>query len=126
MTATFAPHAIILTERRIPQPIFPVATAGPEKFLRIDFDPGSDRGSYVAQVLRKLPGKLSRAGDGTTPCFGKPIGFVINYTEKRAEVFGPDGEAREILNAPYRVGEADITVKGRSIPAGSVLDRARL
>jgi hypothetical protein len=34
----FRPHAIILTERKVPSPIFVVAMIGVEKLLRIDLD----------------------------------------------------------------------------------------
>ena len=36
--AAFRPHAIILTERTVPQPFFVAAFIGIERLLRIDFD----------------------------------------------------------------------------------------
>ena len=35
--ASFKPHAIILTDRKIPQPIFVAAMIGVDELLRIDF-----------------------------------------------------------------------------------------
>src|SRR6516164_2411497 len=48
--AAFRPHAIILTERTVPQPIFVAAFIGVERLLRIDFDPASVPVSYVKQA----------------------------------------------------------------------------
>ena len=67
----FCPHAIILTERSVPSPIFVAAMIGVEKLLRIDLDATQGPVSFVRQVLDRLP-------EGV-PAFGKPIGFVINY-----------------------------------------------
>jgi len=76
----FRPHAIILTERSVPSPIFVAALFGVEKLLRIDLDPTQRPVSFVRKVLDRLP-------EGV-PAFGKPIGFVINYPRTRRSV-GP-------------------------------------
>jgi hypothetical protein len=39
----FCPHAIILTQRTVPSPIFVAAIIGVEKLLRIDLDPTQGR-----------------------------------------------------------------------------------
>ena len=39
--AAFRPHAIILTERQRPQPLFVAALIGVDVLLRLDFDLGS-------------------------------------------------------------------------------------
>jgi hypothetical protein len=59
----FCPHAIILTERTVPSPIFVAAMIGVEKLLRIDLDATE---SFVRQVLDRLP-------EGV-PAFGKLLG----------------------------------------------------
>jgi hypothetical protein len=51
----FCPHAIILTERTVPSPIFVAAMIGVEKLLRIDLDAIQGPVSYVSQVLDRLP-----------------------------------------------------------------------
>ena len=63
----FCPHAIILTERTVPSPIFVAAIIGVEKLLRIDLDPTQGPVSFVRQVLDRLP-------EGG-PAFGEPIGL---------------------------------------------------
>ena len=51
----FCPHAIILTERTVPSPIFVAAMIGVEKLLRIDLDATQGPVSFVRQVLDRLP-----------------------------------------------------------------------
>jgi hypothetical protein len=48
----FLPHAVILTERTVPSPIFVAALVGIEKLLRIDIDAGEFR----AANARSSPG----------------------------------------------------------------------
>ena len=45
----FCPHAIILTERTVPSPIFAAAIIGVEKLLRIDLDLTQRLVSFVRQ-----------------------------------------------------------------------------
>jgi hypothetical protein len=90
----FRPHAIILTERTVPSPIFVAAIIGVEKLLRIDLDATQGPVSFVKQVLDRLP-------EGV-PAFGKPIGFVINYSPDKAVKFDPNGRPVAILDEAVR------------------------
>src|ERR1700730_8301244 len=106
----FCPHAIILTERTVPSPIFVAAIIGVEKLLRIDLDPTQGPVSYVRQVLDRLP-------EGV-PAFGKPIGFVINYSPDKAVRFDSNGHPIAILDKAVRPGTAVLLrLGGRPIPA---------
>ena len=105
----FHPHAIILTERSVPSPIFVAAMIGVEKLLRIDLDATHGPVSYVRQVLDRLP-------EGV-PAFGKPIGFVINYSPDKAVRFDPNGQPIAILDKAVRPGTAVLRLGGRPIPA---------
>ena len=61
--ATLEPHAIILTERTRPEPIFVAALIGASRLLRVDFDLDGDRESYVKKSLKGIqrrPGGLPR------------------------------------------------------------------
>ena len=51
----FRPHAIILTERTVPSPMFVAAIVGVEKLFRIDLDPTQAPVSFVRQALDRLP-----------------------------------------------------------------------
>jgi hypothetical protein len=105
----FRPHAIILTERKVPSPIFVVAMIGVEKLLRIDIDATQGPMSFVRQVLDRLP--------EVVPAFGKPIGFVINYSPDQAVRFDRNGQANEILKEAVRPGTAVLRLGGRPISA---------
>ena len=119
--AAFRPHAIILTERTVPQPIFVAAFIGVERLLRIDFDLALAPVSYANQALaglrRKLaefssePGKISE----TLPAFGRPVGVIVNYTPDRAIRFDLEGNALEILTRPRRPADAYIALRSRPI-----------
>ena len=80
----FYPHAIILTERTVPSPIFEAAIIGVEKLLRIDLDATQGPVSLVRQVLDRLPERVT--------AFGKTAGFVINYSPNKAVRFDPNGQ----------------------------------
>jgi hypothetical protein len=64
--AAFRPHAIILTEWTVPQPMFIAAFIGVERLLRIDFDLAQAPVSYASQALagirRKTAGFRSESG----------------------------------------------------------------
>jgi hypothetical protein len=106
----FRPHAIILTERTVPSPIFVAAMIGVEKLLRIDLDLTQGPVSFVRQAVDRLP-------EGV-PAFGKPIGFVINYSPDKAVRFDRNGQPIAILDKAVRPGTAVLLrLGGRPIPA---------
>jgi hypothetical protein len=96
----FRPHAIILTERSVPSPIFVAAMIGVEKLLRIDLHATQGPVSFVRRVLDRLP-------EGV-PAFGKAIGFVINYSPDQAVRFDRNGQPIAILDKAIRPGTATI------------------
>jgi hypothetical protein len=105
----FRPHAIILTERTVPSPIFVAAIVGVETLLRIDLDPTQGPVSFVRQTLDRLPQRV--------PAFGKPIGFVINYSPDKAVRFDSNGQPIAMLDKAVRPGTAILRLGGRPIPA---------
>jgi hypothetical protein len=105
----FLPHAVILTERTVPSPIFVAAMIGVEKLLRIDLNATQGPVSFVKQVLDRLP-------EGV-PAFGKTVGFVINYSPDQAVRFDPNGQPISILDKAVRPGTAVLRLGGRPIPA---------
>jgi len=105
----FRPHAIILTQRTVPSPIFVAAIIGIEKLLRIDLDAAQGPVSFVRQVLDRLPEWV--------PAFGKPIGFVINYSPDKAVRFDSNGQPIAILDKAVRPGTAVLRLGGRPIHA---------
>jgi hypothetical protein len=105
----FCPHAIILTERTVPSPIFVAAMIGVEKLLHIDLDATQGPVGFVKQVLDRLP-------EGV-PAFGKTVGFVINYSPDQAVRFDSNGRPIAILDKAVRPGSAILRLGGRPIPA---------
>ena len=82
---------------------------GVEKLLRIDLDATQGPVSFVRQVLDRLPDQV--------PAFGKPIGFVINYSPDKAVRFDRKGQPIAILDKAVHPGTAVlIRLGGRPIP----------
>ena len=52
--AAFRPHAVILSERERPQPIFVAAFIGVDVLLRIDFDLTAGPATFLKQALDGL------------------------------------------------------------------------
>lgn len=108
----FRPHAIILMESTVPSPIFVAAIIGVEKLLRIDLDATQGSVSFVRQVLNRLPEEV--------PAFGKPIGFVINYSPDQAVRFDSNGQPIAILDKAIRPRTAVLRLGRRPITAGAL------
>ena len=64
----FQPHAVILTERTRPEPIFVAAIIGSERLLRVDFDLDGERESYIKKVLEEVRRRLAK-WNGMKSCF---------------------------------------------------------
>jgi hypothetical protein len=118
--AEFKPHAIILTERTRPQPIFVAALIGVENLLRLDFDTGGNPVGYVKKAEQELERRLSR-WKGTLPAFGRPTGLVLNFSPDKAVRFDLEGNPKEIFSKAYPAGQAHLLMKGRPIPPGVLL-----
>jgi len=58
--ASFKPHAIILTDRKIPQPIFVAAMIGVDELLRIDFPLLAASQMYPDLAIDGIRNKLAR------------------------------------------------------------------
>jgi hypothetical protein len=115
----FQPHAVILTERTRPEPIFVAGIIGAERLLRVDFDLDGERESYVKKSLEGVQRRLAK-WNGTIPAFGRPTGLIVNYAPNFAIRFDLRGSPQEIFGEAYRIGQLSLLLKGRSIPSGSL------
>ena len=125
--ASFKPHAIILTDRRIPQPIFVAAIIG--ELRRIDFPPCATADTYVSLAIEGIRARLARwnrefnplmsLGSYHLPAFGRPTYFVVNYSPDHAVRFDLDGHALESLPTAHRIGQATLFINAS--PASGVL-----
>ena len=111
--AAFRPHAIIVTDRSIPSPIFVAALIGVEKILRIDFDTSLPEATFVQQALAK------------PIAFGRPTGVTVNYAPDRAVRYDLRGDPVETLAEAIRCGKAYLIVppnkKDMSLRIGKAL-----
>jgi hypothetical protein len=110
--AAFRPHAIIVTERSRPEPLFVAAFIGVDVLLRIDFDLTAAPVTFIKQSLDGLRQKLAR-WRGSLPAFGRPVGFIVNYSPDRAVRFGLQGNPIELFDRAYRLGQAVLSIGGR-------------
>ena len=109
--AAFRPHAVLLTERRVPTQITICGlVGGPRRFLVIPLDASKPPVTFVQQTLAALP-SLVDSGTRRVPFFGAVQGFVVNYTPGSAVRFDLDGNAMEVLSAPYYVGKIAVSVR---------------
>ena len=111
---SFRPHAIIVTERKVPQPIFVAAMVGVERLLRVDLDHALDPATYITQAMDGLKQRLTR-WNGMIPAFGRPVGLIVNFSPDNAVRFDLDGKAVEVFDAAYRLGRAQFCIGRRAI-----------
>jgi hypothetical protein len=129
--ASFKPHAIILTERKIPQPVFVAAMIGADELLQIDFPPCAAAETYPDLAIEGIRTKLARwnrdfnrrksLGSYQLPAFGRPTGFVVNYSPDHAVWFDLDGNAIDVMSTGHRIGHATLHIKGTSTPLSAIL-----
>ena len=110
MRNDFKPHAIILAERTVPRPIFVAALFGVDRILRIDFDPDRPPVTYTRQAIAGFQERLAHFKCPYLPGFGRPTGFVVNYSPDHAVRYDLGGNALEILPAAVRTGKASMSV----------------
>jgi hypothetical protein len=125
--ASFKPHAIILTDRRIPQPIFVAAIIG--ELRRIDYPPCATADTYMSLAIEGIRTRLARWNRGFNPlmslesyqlpAFGRPTGFVVNYSPDHAVRFDLEGHALQSLPTAHRIGQATLFINAS--PASGVL-----
>ena len=111
---SFRPHAIIVTERHIPQPIFVAAVLGVDRLLRLDLDHELDPATYVTQAMDGLKRRLTR-WNGMIPAFGAAVGLVVNYAPDHAVRFDLEGNSVEVLDQAHRLGVAQFSIGRRPI-----------
>jgi hypothetical protein len=120
--AAFRAHAIILTERTVPDPLFVAAIIGVERLLRIDFNIALPTISYAGQALAGIRRRLSEFSiesgriPDALPAFGRPIGAIVNYAPDNAIRFDLNGNALEILPSAHRLAECHIMIRDRPLP----------
>jgi hypothetical protein len=113
--AAFKPHAVITTDQERPQPLFIAAFIGVNVLLRVDFDPTSSPVTYVSQALDGVRQRRQRWRGNSLPAFGRMNGFIVNFSPDSAVRFDLDGNAIEIFDQAYRIGEIQLSIGGRAV-----------
>jgi hypothetical protein len=114
----FRPHAVILTERRIPSQItFCGLTGGAAARLIIPFDSARRAVTFVDQAVAGLHMKapVGQNGRRCVMFFGEPTGLVLNYSPDLALRCDLEGNPIEWLSAAYRIGEVELSIGNRTI-----------
>jgi hypothetical protein len=114
--AAFVPHAVILAERDIPQPIFVAALIGAKRLLHIEFD-NKEPATFLDQALEQAkdrPGFWN--SKETLPAFGRMVGVVINYSPEYAVYHDLEGNVLAPRPRAYRIGEATLWIGKRVVP----------
>ncbi|MFN3686430.1 hypothetical protein [Salinarimonas sp.] len=101
--ARFVPHAVWLTVRNVPRPIFVAAAIGVDRLLRVDFVDRHRPDTFVAQARERMP--------ETVIAFGAVTGFAVNYSLARCVLHDREGRLLEVRHGAYRVGSARIHLR---------------
>jgi hypothetical protein len=112
---SFKPHAIIVCERTIPEPIWLAAIIGIDRLIRIEFAEGSAPITFIEQALIGLSQKLGRWNSSVLPCFGRLKSIIVNYSCDRAVEFDLEGKPLRVVDKAIRVGVSTIALSGRPI-----------
>jgi hypothetical protein len=114
--AEFKPHAVIITERRIPSQVtFCALAGGPETLLTIPLDLSQPAITFVRQAVARLQRKapVSKNGRRYVRFFGESLGLIINYSPDHALRCDLEGNPIEWLSAAYRLGQIELTLGSR-------------
>lgn len=101
--ASFVPHAVIVTERRVPSQITFCAMTRGETALRIALDTTRSKATYARQALIEMNHR-TESGRREIPFFGRAEGLVVYYDWCRAVRYDLDGRALELLRKAAKVG----------------------
>jgi hypothetical protein len=94
----FQPHAVYLTERRVPSPIFIAAMSRSFPKRRFDFAENEKPINFPLVAHQNMPEQII--------AFGSVTGFVVNYTPRLSLEFDRDGNPVAIRDKAQDVGHA--------------------
>jgi hypothetical protein len=107
----FTPHALIATERSVPEPMFVAAVIGVERLLRFDLDASAPPLTFAGQALRAVRRRLADWRSDQLPAFGRPTGVVVNYGPDCAVAFDMNGAPRAVLASAKQVGHVELVAE---------------
>ena len=98
----FKPHAVFLTEHRIPRQIVIAAMIGADHQRYVFFDYKTDPRTFRSIALKEMP--------ATIRMFGRVVGFVINHSPTYAIEYDAGGTLTEVRNQQKVVGQLCLKV----------------
>ncbi len=112
--ANFVPHAIVLAEKRVPEPMFVAACFGLRRLLLIELDLSLGEETFPSQARVGDAAKLHQfSRDGVAaggPAFGRPVGYIVNYTPDRAVRYDLDLQPLQELSHARRIGDLELRI----------------
>ena len=122
---SFVPHAVIVAERSVPEPIFIAALIGVPRLLLIEFDLQFGETTFPLQAKNGIAKKLAEWGRNDVPAkalpaFGCPIGFFVNYSPDRAVEFDLEMNPIKERTSAFRPGRASLKFGKRTVPQGLI------
>jgi hypothetical protein len=99
--ASFRPSAIVITEYRVPQPIFVAGSIGVERLILLGNLPArASRERQRTLALERLRVRISEwGGTGQIPAFGRALGVRVFHSEDENTAYDLKG-----LEAPHLTG----------------------
>ena len=118
--AAFRPHAIIITNRERPEPLFVAFFIGVDRLVRVDFDLTEGPLTFLSQALDGVRERLNQWGGDRLPAFGTPVGVIVNYSPDRAIRFDLTGRPIASFDRAHRLGRASFSIGGREVTEGEL------
>ena len=113
--AAFVPHAIVVTEKERPEPIFAAAMIGVDRLLRVNFEQATSPISFLEQALVGVGKKLAEWNAERLPCFGRPTGVIVNYSPDHAVQFDLEGNPLKVFDRAYAPGGTSLSIGGQTV-----------
>ena len=108
---SFKPHAVILTERKIPTQITFYAMSAGSRHRMIPMKEGSSPETFATQARDAPP--------DVVPFLGASTGYVVNYTPDFALEFNKEGRLIGRHHRAFRVGQSSVVVGGKEVDEGT-------
>ena len=109
---SFKPHAVILTEYKIPTQITFYAMTGGSRHRMIPMKEGSSPETFATQARDAPP--------DVVPFLGASTGYVVNYTPDFALEFNKEGRLIGRHHRAFRVGQSSVVVGGKEVGEGTM------
>lgn len=93
---------------------------GIENLLLVELDLERGALSFVEQALNEINNKLERWKSEGIPTFGRPTGFVVNYSPNQAIRFDLNGKPVETWDRAQRLGKLEFAIGKRPVSSSQI------